>query len=113
MMDSQKSDPHGALGTQLTLLSSPVRRALLGALAERSVGPTTSYPPLDLLGRPDASERFRLELYHSHLPKLAANGFIHWDSDAGTIRKGPDWEDIVPLLELLSTHREKLPDGGL
>lgn len=107
------SGSRGALGTQLALLSSPERRALLGALAEASEDHTDGYRPLALVGRPDASERYRIELYHTHLPKLAANGLIRWDDDAGTVQKGPEWEKVVPLLELLSTHRDELPDGRL
>lgn len=54
-----------------------------------------------------------IRLYHIHLPKLAAAGFIEWDREANKVEKGPQFEEIRPLLELMEEHRETLPDGWL
>lgn len=53
------------------------------------------------------------QLFHHHLPKLEDLGYIAWDRETGEIRKGPDWEEIEPLLQLLRDHEEELPDGWL
>lgn len=54
-------------------------------------------------------ETVRVELYHAHLPKLAESGYVDWDPDAETVRRGPKFDDVAPLLELLVTHDERLP----
>jgi hypothetical protein len=46
---------------------------------------------------------------HVHLPKLEAYGFINWNRDTNEVSKGPSFEEIRPLLELLETHEDELP----
>lgn len=53
------------------------------------------------------------ELRHVHLPKLDAYGFIDWNRDANEVSKGPDFEEIRPLLELLHAHEDERPDDWL
>jgi hypothetical protein len=70
--------------------------------------------PLDTTAKPDADETvLQSELVHSHLPKLEDMGYIEWDRDTGKIRKGPNWNEIAPLLELIHDHQDELPDGWL
>jgi hypothetical protein len=52
-------------------------------------------------------------LVHSHLPKLEEYGYIAWDRQEETIAKGPNWEEIRPVLELLRAHSDELPDDWL
>jgi hypothetical protein len=52
-------------------------------------------------------------LYHVHLPELAQAGYIEWDRDDGTVRRGPANDEVAPVLELLGEHHERLPDGWL
>jgi len=113
VIESQARESRQALGTYLALLSDPDRRCLLVTLSETSGDRDESYRPLDLVGQSDAPEQLRLELHHVHLPKLEASGLIHWHRDAGTVSRGPDWEEVAPLLEFLVTHREQLPEGRL
>lgn len=54
-----------------------------------------------------------IELNHVHLPKLEDAGFITWDRDANEVSTGPNFEEIRPLLELLASHADELPDGWL
>jgi hypothetical protein len=54
-----------------------------------------------------------VEMHHVHLPKLEAYGFISWDRDTNEVSKGPNFEEIRPLLELLGAHEDELPDGWL
>lgn len=43
-----------------------------------------------------------IEKHHVHLPKLVEYGYIDWDRDAGIITKGPEFDEIRPLLEFLN-----------
>lgn len=54
----------------------------------------------------DADRREQLEMYHSHLPKLEAYGFIEWNKDIHEVGKGPRFEELRPLLECVDTHAE-------
>ena len=49
-------------------------------------------------------------MVHTHLPKLEDEGFIGWDREENMVRKGPRFEEIQPLLELMHNHADKLPD---
>ncbi len=51
-----------------------------------------------------------LQLTHTHLPKLDDMSYIVWDRDHGTIVKGPNWEEIEPVVRLLSDNRDQIPN---
>lgn len=88
-------------------MSHPSRRRILFFLEERR---DDAAAPVDALfddGRDDAFAR----LYHVHLPKLNDAGYVDWDSEAGTVSRGPAFEAVEPLLDLFREHREELPDG--
>ena len=53
------------------------------------------------------------EMKHLHLPTLEEYGFIDWNRDTNEVSKGPDFEEIRPLLELLRAHEDELPDDWL
>jgi hypothetical protein len=50
---------------------------------------------------------------HVHLPKLVEYGFVKWDEEHNEVSKGPAFDEIRPLLELLDDHADELPDGWL
>lgn len=54
-----------------------------------------------------------VEMKHSHLPKLEEYGFISWNQETNQVSKGPNFEEIRPLLELLSEHEDELPEEWL
>lgn len=54
--------------------------------------------------------RFKLELYQIHLPKLVDAGYIEWNRDAETISRGQEFEAIEPTLEMLLDNEDDLPD---
>ncbi|WP_177209108.1 hypothetical protein [Natronobacterium haloterrestre] len=43
-----------------------------------------------------------IEKRHVHLPKLVDYGYIEWDREAAVITKGPEFDEIRPLLEFLN-----------
>ena len=55
------------------------------------------------------SDRLQTAMYHNHLPKLEARGFISWGRNTNEIEKGSNFEQIRPLLELLDSHASELP----
>ena len=61
----------------------------------------------DLLFR--SKDETKAALVHNHLPKLEEAGYIEWDRESGTIEKGPEFDEIEPLLELIEEHSEELP----
>ncbi|WP_135302270.1 DUF7344 domain-containing protein [Haloarcula amylovorans] len=92
------------------------RRQLLLALFTANPQNDDDIDPLNLLRESeteDDPEVTRVTLRHVHLPKLADSGFIEWDRESGEISKGPDWEQIAPILRLLHEHRDELPDEWL
>ncbi|WP_265111409.1 helix-turn-helix domain-containing protein [Halosolutus halophilus] len=87
------------------------RRRLLVALLDHNPQDIS-----DLSGVPWNIEETEVEMaqkYHVHLPKLADYGFIDWHPDDEVAVKGPQFDEIKPVLELLDEHRDELPDGWL
>lgn len=96
----------------LDVLAHVQRRSLLVSLLEQD--PQEDIPSVV----PETSEDSdvvdqRVSMHHSHLPKLADHGFIEWDREHHQVTKGPNFDEIRPLLELLSNHEDELPDGWL
>jgi len=64
-------------------------------------------------GTTDDLDATQVNLEHVHLPKLADMGFIEWDRESGDLSKGPNWDEIAPLLQLMYDHQDELPDEWL
>lgn len=97
-------------------LANSDRRQLLLALFDANPQDDDDLDPLDLLVEGETTHDFgitRLELTHSHLPKLAEMGFIEWDRELDELSKGPNWKEIAPLLRLMHKHQDELPDKWL
>lgn len=54
-----------------------------------------------------------VEMTHIHLPKLAEYGYITYDRETEEVSKGPAFDEIRPMLELLIAHADELPDDWL
>lgn len=54
-----------------------------------------------------------VQMHHVHLPKLADYGFINWSRTSDEFEKGPNFDEIRPLLELLEDHPDALPNEWL
>jgi hypothetical protein len=65
--------------------------------------------PLEAMATHDTREDEKLQLIHTHLPKLDDMGYVTWDRENETIVKGPNWEAIEPVVRLLSDNRERIP----
>jgi len=94
----------------LDAFSDVQRRKLLIALMDHN--PQNDLPVV--IAEDGVAEMSRLvEMRHVHLPKLVDYGFIEWDRDKNEVSKGPKFDEIQPLLELLENHDEELPPGWL
>lgn len=92
-----------------TALSDRYRRRILCRLLEHDPEETLSMPEEIHRGATDL-ETLETMLYHTHLPKLEEMGFIYWDRKANIIRPGPQFDEIRPYLDVIYSHRDKLPD---
>ena len=81
------------------------RRLLLSLLAEPQIHID------ELRMSEEQKEMLLVEVKHAHLPRLADHGFIDWNPEKNRVERGPEFEDVEPLLELLHNNREELPDG--
>lgn len=85
-------------------LGSHSRRQVLLELVEHNPLSTTQFAE---------SRDAQVNLFHNHLPKLDSLGYIVWDRDQGTVVKGPDWEEIEPMIRLIQTNDDALPPDTL
>jgi hypothetical protein len=91
------------IGRSVGLLRSRHRRQIL---LELSAGRTCS--ETDVTMRSDGPD-VPSDLKQTHLPMLEAEGIIEWDRETGEISKGPNFEEIEPLLRLMREHADDLP----
>ena len=106
---TQTSRKHGTqTDTVFDALSHPYRRAILRWLTKspsrgREEAVTILAATLD-----HDSDRVSVALRHTHLPKLAAAGYVRVDRDAGAVERGPQFDVVKPLLERLDESAEAL-----
>ncbi|MDX1745931.1 MAG: hypothetical protein R3324_08340 [Halobacteriales archaeon] len=93
------------------VLRHPYRRRILTTLAEVPPRDGTAFTPEAFHTGDVDADYFTTELYHAHLPKLAEAGYIDWDRATNTSYRGPNFEEIAPILRLLTEHQDELPDG--
>jgi hypothetical protein len=96
----------------LAALADPHRRRLLVALLDHNPQKDTLQVPEAMDTGDVALETLQMRMYHQHLPKLEAAGYIRWDQDKHEVVKGPKFDEIRPLLELIHANRDELPEGG-
>jgi hypothetical protein len=89
------------------------RRRLLVALLDHNPQRDDVVVPEDVHEGDKTLQDLQTELYHSHLPRLEQAGFIRWNRDTHEVMKGPKFDEIRPLLELMRDHTDELPDRWL
>lgn len=90
-------------------LCHPSRRRILTLLGDAGPGRADEVTLDAAAAAVDGSDNAAVELAHAHLPKLDGAEYVDWDRDSGTIRRGPRFDDVAPLIELLYDHRAELP----
>ncbi|EFW90718.1 hypothetical protein ZOD2009_17720 [Haladaptatus paucihalophilus DX253] len=66
--------------------------------------------PDDLTTDDEELEQMLITMTHTHLPKLESYDVIEWDRENNVVCRGPQFEELQPLLELIDNHRDELPD---
>lgn len=94
------------------VLADIQRRNLLLALLEHNPQDDTPVVAAHPEREADAIKRL-VKMRHVHLPKLVEHGFIEWNEETHEVTKGPNFDEIRPLLELLDDHRDELPSNWL
>jgi hypothetical protein len=106
---SKKADD---LGELLKILSHSHRRRIVTRLYERNPRDEDEFELEELAGS-DEFDTETLTLIHNHLPKLAEAGFINWNRDQQIVTRGPRFEEIAPLIDLMIAHQDELPANWL
>ncbi|MFC7203678.1 ArsR family transcriptional regulator [Haloferax namakaokahaiae] len=113
-MTGTSQQPRPSLDTLLDVLSNRFRRRLLVALLEHNPqSDRDTHIPNDGPHDENEVDVLTLQVVHVHLPKLDAAGFVEWNRRANSISKGPRFEEIRPLLELMRDHADELPDDWI
>jgi hypothetical protein len=108
--------PAGRFDLALDALGHPHRRRILRSLLRQDPHGNGHVSASGLRADgllevdPDA-DHVGTTLYHVHLPKLDEAGYVTWDRHQGTVERGPRWDEVAPLVRLLSAHADDLPDG--
>ncbi|WP_424019410.1 DUF7344 domain-containing protein [Halorientalis pallida] len=103
--DSNKPD----LDRVFRALSHQYRRRTLLVLATANPRDEDEFSPAELRAEDDDLELFETELFHVHLPKLEAAGYVDWDRENNTITRGDNFDEIEPLIQLMQNHEDELP----
>lgn len=113
-MTGADSLPSPSMDNFLDVLANRYRRRVLIALLEHNPQDDNDPQiPDDVTLETDALDSLMINMRHTHLPKLEEAGFIEWDREANTIKQGPQFEEVQPLLELMANHADELPDDWL
>ncbi|WP_158057919.1 transcriptional regulator [Halorussus halophilus] len=84
-------------------LAHEQRRTLLLALLESNPQDAGFESPTGHSVLTDAEQREQIEMFHIHLPKLEDHGYIEWNEETDQIVKGPQFDEIRPLLECIAS----------
>ncbi len=96
------------LDEHMDILSNVHRRRLLIALARENPQNDGTNPTS---WKQSHRERAVL-MQHVHLPKLEDYGYIDWNRISEQVTKGPQFDEIKPLLTLLVENQEILSDAS-
>jgi hypothetical protein len=108
----QRDAPQVTVDEVLNALAHIQRRKLLTALLTHNPQKDES-ATIDSDESEDEELAQLIQMRHVHLPKLEDYGFINWDQNNNEVSKGPNFDKIRPVLELLTNHEEELPDNWL
>jgi hypothetical protein len=113
-MTGADSLPSPSMDHFLDVLANRYRRRVLVALLEHNPQDDNDPQiPDDVTLEAGDLESLMINMRHTHLPKLEKTGLIEWDRETNTVKQGPQFEEIQPLLELMENHADELPDDWL
>ncbi len=96
-------------GDHLVALEDEQRRRLIEALVDRDGDQSVSATDAVHNGEEDL-ETLRIELFHKHLPLLERSDVVEWDRESLDVRKGPDFDQVRPVLSAIDGHADGTTD---
>lgn len=96
------------LDAALGVLANRHRRTVLEALVSHAPDDGPVEIPADVDRSDLTAETVALEMRHCHLPKLEARGFVEWDRERNEVRRGPQFEELEPVVTLLRENADEL-----
>jgi hypothetical protein len=90
-------------------LADADRRLLLSQLAVASDREEPLSVPGDVVERVEQGadrQAVALRFHHVHLPKLTELGYVAWDQSTGTVRPGPAFDELEPLLAVVTDDEQ-------
>jgi hypothetical protein len=108
----KKTEGEISFDDMVDALADVQRRKLLVALLKHNPQDDAPVVIADSESETNAIERL-VTMQHTHLPKLVEYGFIEWNEETHEVMKGPNFNEIRPLLELLDDHEDELPADWL
>ncbi|WP_277554091.1 DUF7344 domain-containing protein [Halobaculum limi] len=100
------------LDSMFDALCHPYRRRVLLELLKQDQVKTPEFihETVDAVSLESTTpERLKVDLHHVHLPKLASKGYIDWTPETKLVQRGPNLDEITPLIKLIDSHADKLP----
>jgi len=111
MTEGVRDRSSASLSELFEILSHEYRRYVLWVLADLDRRPDESVDTTRVLrceGEPDI---LRIELVHNHLPQLDDYGFVDWDQETETLRRGPRFDEVKPFIDLMNENRDEIPQN--
>lgn len=90
------------------VLSHEHRRRILNELHDLDRTDDTGVSPEVFVDELVDGEAVAIELFHNHLPKLESTGFIEWDRQRDVVRRGPCYEAIGPVIDVMVENGDSL-----
>lgn len=87
------------------------RRQLLAALQQQDPNDEGLQIPEDIEVDEIELQVLQAQLIHTHLPKLEEAGYVQWGRDQHIVTRGPKFDEIQSVLELLHEQQDALPTG--
>jgi hypothetical protein len=105
-VSNQKQIQPQRLSTHLDAVRHEDRRQILLAIRDTERW-RPSISKFDGSRTPVGEPAIPADLYHRHLPKLAEMGVIEWDRETHWVTRGPEYEQVRPLLAFLSENYDE------
>lgn len=110
MTPTTRASP-GTLDQIFDVLSHPYRRRILTRLNQSNPRDEASFSTDSVADDTEDEDEVAMDIHHRHLPKLVEAGFVEWDRETDAVTRGPRFEEIAPLINLMDKHEDELPEG--
>ncbi len=99
--------------TIFSILENEHRRRVLATLLEHESRDDEIYVSETVYTQGEELDVLQAKLIHIHLPKLEAAGYIRWQKEDHRITKGPKFDEISAIFQLIHNNRDELPSGWI